>query len=251
MILAALAALRKRLAPPLAPPRRAPYPGSQRAVYEGSLAVRLRSVHWWPMPAALLLLLVLAGRTASSGAAAPPKAQERPRGGTAVLHMKSRDDLKTPFNDGNGKVRIVAFLSPTCKYCIKNAAGLQEKVLDVIPGDDIAVHVVWLRVSEHDTAESIEPARKILHDERVRHYWDPARSLNMMLLDAIEFDVTVRLYDIFLLYGRDITWDKRLPRPGFWMHEFRGLPGPVFEPAAFALQVQKSLEGKSLDESKR
>jgi hypothetical protein len=71
--------------------------------------------------------------------------------------------------------------------------------------------------------------------------------LNPQLLDAIMFDVSVRLYNIELLYDRKATWDQRLPRPGFWMQEYRGAPGPKWDASAFAIQVGKALEGRPLD----
>lgn len=209
-----------------------------------STALRFRSF--------VLCLIAFAGAVSAVVAGEKPAQPENSTASrSAVLSMKSRDDLKVPFNEGQGKVRIVTFLSPTCKYCIQNANNLQKKVLDVLAGDNIEVHAVWLQVSSQDTRESVDPARVILHDTRVRHYWDEQRSLNMMLLDAIQFDVNVRLYDVFLLYGRDAVWDKRLPRPDFWMHEFRGAPGPLFDPAIFAEQVQKRLAGEPVDAQRR
>jgi hypothetical protein len=163
-----------------------------------------------------------------------------------VTDLETRLDLKEPFNLGRGKVRILAFLSPTCSHCIANAQGLQTKVLDKMKDADIEVIVVWLKILDTDNREAIAGAATILRDSRVEHYWDPKRVMNAWLLDAIQFDVQVRMYDVFLLYDRDAAWDKRLPRPGYWMHEYQGAPGPTWNAAQFNTYVGKALAGESL-----
>jgi len=181
-----------------------------------------------------------------STAAAPPATPATPSGRPTaaatpapIEDLATRLDLRGPFNLGNGKVRIVAFLSPTCKHCIANAARLQEILAD-LPGDDIEVHAVWLQILDTDARDAVPRATTVLRDGRVHHYWDPKRLLNHQLLDAIEFDIQLRLYDVFLLYDRTATWDKRLPRPRFWMHEYKGAPGPLFDATQFAAEIAKA-----------
>jgi len=178
--------------------------------------------------------------------AAKPAAPSTPKK-SSVTEIKTRLDLKEPFNLARGKVRIVAFYSPTCTHCIVNAQGLQKQVLDRFDSPDLEVFVLWLKVSETDVPEAAQRGTTILTDARVHHYWDPNRALNAQLLDAITFDIQVRIYNVALLYDRDATWDNRLPRPPYWMHEFRGAPGPTWEANVFASQVAKALGGQPLD----
>jgi hypothetical protein len=176
--------------------------------------------------------------------AATPKAPTKP---PEILDLETRLDIRDPFNLGRGKVRIVAFLSPTCIHCIHNVGELQTQILDKMPGADIVVHAVWLPMLGTDNRAAIAHAATVLHDARVRHYWDPERVLNAQLLDAIQFDVMVRMYDVFLLYDRDTVWDKRVPRPGYWMHQYSGAPGPAWDVGKFAEQVDKALANQPLD----
>jgi hypothetical protein len=81
----------------------------------------------------------------------------------------------------------------------------------------------------------------------VLHFWDPKVLLDPQLRAAIHFDAKVRLYDIVLLYDRQAKWNDRLPPPGFWMHYFRGAPGPLWDASALATQVTKALAGEPLD----
>jgi len=144
-------------------------------------------------------------------------------------------------------VRIIVFFSPTCSHCIANANGLQQLVLDKLSTPDIEVYAVWMKILDTDNRQAVDRAATVLHDKRVHHYWDEKSVLNAQLLDAIMFDVQLRLYNIQLLYDRTATWDKRLPRPPYWMQEYRGAPGPIWDAPTFANEVLKALEDKSLD----
>jgi hypothetical protein len=192
---------------------------------------------------AVLALAVAAG--AAVAAPAPKPATPAP---PPVEDLKTRTDLRGPFNLERGKVRVVAFLSPSCSHCIVNATNLQQ-ILTALPSEEIEVFAVWLQILETDNRAAAAQATTVLPDRRVQHYWDPKRLLNHQLLDAVEFDIQVRFYDVFLLYDRQATWTERLPRPGFWMHEYRGAPGPVFDPTIFAAQVRKALRGEALGAS--
>lgn len=175
-------------------------------------------------------------------AAAPaPAAPAGPR------ELGARLELQAAFNAGQGKVRTVAFLSPSCAHCAANALSLQRHVLANLDSPDIAVHVVWSKVFAADDRDVAVKAAALLTDARIHQYWDPKRLFNAQLLDAVMFPIQVRLYDVFLLYDRGATWAKTLPRPGYWMHEFQGLHGPRWDPTGFADQVAKALQGQPLD----
>lgn len=179
-----------------------------------------------------------------AGAAAKPPGTAPVRK-IPVAQLKTRLDLRDPFNLGKGKVRILAFLSPTCSHCIANAATLQQ-ALDKNPSKELELHVVWVKILDTDSRAAVDKATTVLKDARAQHYWDQNSLLNAQLLDAIMFDVGVRMYDIFLLYDRDAVWDQRVPRPPYWMHEYRGAPGPWYDPQEFAKQIDRALANQPL-----
>ncbi len=161
------------------------------------------------------------------------------------LHLlENRLTMREPFNRTQGAIRIVAFLAPSCPKCQKNAGELQRAVLDANPDANIAVFVVWMHVLQKDDEETARDAMKRLPDPRVLHYWDPDRKLLHQLRDAIMFDVNLRLYDVFLLYGGDAVWERRVPRPEYWMHEYKGVHGPWWDVTTFAAEVGKGLRGE-------
>ena len=177
----------------------------------------------------------------STAQAAPPHAAAAPHG---VHKLEDRLTLREPFNLAAKKIRVVAFLSPTCPRCLANVGQLQREVMEKNPQKDIAVFIVWLKVLDTDNEDAVLDAMKRIPDRRVQHYWDPQRVLNAQLLDAIMFDVNLRIYDVFLLYDGEARWEKRLPRPGYWMHEVQGAPGPHWDVSTFAEEIQKGLNGQ-------
>jgi hypothetical protein len=158
--------------------------------------------------------------------------------------LEDRLTMREPFNLAQEKIRIVAFLSPSCGRCIKNAGELVRDVFRKQETDELAAFLVWLNVRSEDNEESVDAAVRRIQEPRIQHFWDPGRILNHQLRDAIMFDVNVRLYDIFLLYGRDAVWEKRVPRPDYWMHEYKGAPGPWWNVATFAREVERGLNGE-------
>ncbi|UCE02659.1 MAG: hypothetical protein JSW67_00140 [Candidatus Latescibacterota bacterium] len=158
--------------------------------------------------------------------------------------LEDRLTMREPFNLAQERIRIVAFLSPSCGRCLKNAGELVRDVFRKRETDELAAFLVWLNVRSEDNEEAVDAAVRRIQEPRIQHFWDPKRILNHQLRDAIMFDVNVRLYDIFLLYGRDAVWEKRVPRPGYWMHEYKGAPGPWWNVATFAKEVDRGLNGE-------
>lgn len=197
------------------------------------------------------LCAVLVASSLPAAHAQPPTGGAKPKAKAAaprkipVAQLKTRLDLRDPFNLGQNKVRVVAFLSPTCSHCIDNAGALQH-ILEQNPAKDLALHVVWVKIMDTDSRAAVDKAVTVLTDPRAQHYWDQNSLLNAQLLDAIMFDVGVRMYDIFLLYDRTATWGERLPRPPYWMHEYRGAPGPWYDPQEFAKQIERALANEPL-----
>ena len=181
---------------------------------------------------------------AASQTPSPPPAPA-PSGAAAYRLLENRLTAREPFNNASQKVRVVAFLAPSCPRCLANAGELQREILAKNPSADIAVILIWLKVLDKDDETAVAAAAARCNDPRVTHFWDPQRLLNAQLLDAITFDVNLRLYDVFLLYDKKAVWEKRLPRPGFWMHEYKGAPGPWWNVTAFAAEVSKGLRGEA------
>jgi hypothetical protein len=183
-------------------------------------------------------------QAAQQGSNAPDPAPKAARNKPELHLLEDRLTIREPFNQASDALRIVAFLSPSCDVCLNNASQLQRGILNANEDADIAAYLVWMYVRKDDDRAAALKATSKVPDPRARHYWDPDRKLMHQLRDAVMFDVNMRLYDLFLLYDRETVWEKRLPRPDYWMHEFKGLAGPWWNVKTFAAEVEKGLRGE-------
>lgn len=204
----------------------------------------------WTVVLATVSVRVAWAETAASDSAAAGASTDASKSSassakhTPELHLlEDRLTLREPFNAARGAVRVVAFLAPSCPRCLKNAGELYREVFAKNPDADIAAFIVWMAVLKNDDEEAAKTAIFRLPDARVHHYWDPDRQLIHQLRDAVMFDVNLRLYDVFLLYDQDAVWEKRVPRPGYWMHEYKGMTGPWWDVKTFAREVARGLRG--------
>ena len=173
---------------------------------------------------------------------APPAGFTRVDRKLTYTKLENRLTLREPFNAAKGKVRVVSFLSPTCPRCQAAVADIQRHFLAKNPSDDFRLFAVWLPATDADTEESLLTAMQLIPDPRVQHYWDVDRVLNAQLLDAVAFEIQMRIFDLHLLYDRETMWEKRLPRPGYFLHEVKGLSGPPWSIQAFVLEVEQALK---------
>lgn len=93
---------------------------------------------------------------------------------------------------------------------------MQEQILERYPDADLAVYVVWLPVLATDERFGVAD---VLVDERVRQFWDGDRLVSDEVgrLSGAEEGLA---WDVYLAFGPDATWDRRLPAP-------LGSEGPV------------------------
>lgn len=219
----------------------------------GSRIIRLIAVVF------LSLFVILPLPSAPSGASEAPqnKTQEETEETTgskttdAAAHpyswttLENRLTMRAPFNELKGKVRVIAFFSPTCPRCLKNAGEIQTQFLSKNDSDDFRIMIVWVKSLSTDSEEKLPLAIDQIPDPRVSHYWDAKRVLNPQLIDAIMFEVNMNVYDVFLLYDKEQLWEQRLPRPSYFFHEVKRMPGPWWNLPAFITEMEKALNNEA------
>ncbi len=151
--------------------------------------------------------------------------------------------FRDAFNSAEGKVRVVAYVAPTCGGCLRGAKLLQDDVLGSVRDDRIEVLVVW--VPKNGARERhVDPVIKLVTDDRATHYWDEHGYVTSALDEQL--GLTGRACaGAFLVYGPDAQWiDDAPPDPAYWSdahsREFRQ-HGPHFDPEILAREVRALL----------
>lgn len=95
-----------------------------------------------------------------------------------------------------------------------------DSVLEKIPSEDLAVHVVWTPVLQADDFESARQAASLIPDPRAIHYWDEDQSLGLAYGRELELPRGRELaWDIYFAYAAGVEWGEHVPPPGDWAHQ--------------------------------
>jgi hypothetical protein len=107
------------------------------------------------------------------------------------------------------------------------------------------VYVVWVpKLGAHES--DVPVATRFVADRRASHYWDSAG----VLVKAFEpvLGLNQDAWDVYLLYGPEVTWDGPTPpQPDIWMHQLH-LPahsvasGSFLDPVVFAGHADSLLQ---------
>lgn len=151
--------------------------------------------------------------------------------------------FRDAFNVGVGKIRIVAYVAPTCGGCLRGVDQLQEALLDQINAPDLELHVVWV-MKNGARERHVARVTRLAPDPRATHYWDAERFVLRALDSRLGLEGRA-CAGAFLLYDRSATWDAVTPpEPVYWSdahaREF-DQDGPQFDARRFAREVSTLL----------
>jgi mercuric ion transport protein len=152
--------------------------------------------------------------------------------------------LKEEFNRADGKVRVVALLSPTCDAC-QRGRGVIAEMFDQQRSEKLAGFVVWLPMKPKDSANTAWLESEKLKDERINvRGWDGDRKIGHLFAKPLKLSTTA--WDVYLVYAAGVKWEgNQPPQPSYWMHQLQGQGADrmlCLNPAALSSQVQKYLE---------
>ena len=93
-----------------------------------------------------------------------------------------------------------------------------------------------------DNLEAARESERSFSDHRVKHYWDPNRTLGRLLSQTLSLKATIA-WDVYLVHPPDHVWYAELPpKPDFWMHQLDEEPSLLLDPKKLKLGVQGMIE---------
>lgn len=141
------------------------------------------------------------------------------------------------FNIGQGAVRIVALLSPTCPRCV---AGFEElrRIMQAIPSRRLRPYVVFMPVLEGDTPQAaLELGAKML-DRRASYFWDPNMSVREEFQGLTGKDAANE--HVCFLFDTDAVIRDKPDQPVWWMEH--AADGSAFDGPALEAKVRELLD---------
>ena len=134
--------------------------------------------------------------------------------------FNSTEQLKQPFQQDIGNVRLIALVSPVCPECRRGFADMQS-VLREIPDDRIRAYIVWLPMFPGDNRSWAQTRSDEFTDNRLSYFWDGGKLMGEEFNKTLGINTTA--WDVYFLYGPRSQWDAPVPTPSFWMHQLDGV----------------------------
>ena len=124
--------------------------------------------------------------------------------------------------------------------CIRGYSEMQS-VLKSIPDDRIRAYFVWLPVIRSDDRQAALERAKEFPDQRLSHYWDSEQITGRAWNEVLK--TSDLAWDVYLLYGPSISWQKAPPAPSFWMHQLSQVNhAPTLDRAKFETKIKELLK---------
>ena len=131
--------------------------------------------------------------------------------------------------------------------------------MKTIKHKQLRAYFVWLPVLRQDNYKAAQQRPFELIDSRTSHFWDAKRSLGWELGRLLKIPRHKRQkvspygyglgWDIFLVYPPGVSWEKKPPKPVYWMHQLWGVRNaPKFKGKVLRKRVKQLLaqHGKTL-----
>ena len=178
-------------------------------------------------------------RSVVTGAQEPPAGADPP----APIASVNADSVREEFNAFSDKVRIVAFLSPTCPGC-RSGHGVVGEVLKRFSSPKLQAILIWEPMREGDSPVTAAQQASTVHDARIAQGWNENREVGRLFAETLNLrDVA---WDVYLTYEPGLRWEgQRPPSPTFWMHQLEGVDPKLLlceNPARLKTEVEKLLD---------
>jgi hypothetical protein len=131
-----------------------------------------------------------------------------------IVDLKSLDDLRERFKADEGRVRVVAFLSPTSAEGRRGYLDLQN-ALKNINDERLRAYVVWTGVLDTDQRAAAGARATECKDPRVTAFWDQTQAAAGQWSKVVSADHPV--WNSYFVNGPTASWDANPPVPQYWL----------------------------------
>ena len=87
---------------------------------------------------------------------------------------------------------------------------MQRDILEQHPNADLQVYVVWFNMLSGDSRSGWDEC--VMSDPRATHLWDEKRLASQTFAGEVQ-GASPPVWDAYLLYGPEATWNDGPPRP--------------------------------------
>lgn len=141
-----------------------------------------------------------------------------------LKEISAVSEIKTVFNQQDGKVKFIAILSSTCGWCLQGAQSVQQTVIQKMREKDIDVIIIWTNMLKSDDQVSARKAAT-LFDSNVVQFFDSENKFGDVVAQRLS-PQGKRAWDIYMFFDKDTQWSKDFPRPFEYIHQLSSAAHP-------------------------
>ena len=160
--------------------------------------------------------------------------------------LDSLSQLQAQFQSDDGKVRVVAILSPTWLISQRGFNSMLQ-LRKNLPDPALQIYILWMPIMPEDNYEKAAVlAENAAEIDGFVQFWDDGQLSGQLWQQTLLLNQTA--WDVYLLYGKDRVWDAEPGVPDFWMRQLKGVvEAPLYDADAFSENVRILLDGGLLN----
>lgn len=135
-----------------------------------------------------------------------------------LIVLKDVRQIQKAFNQHPEKIKFIAILSSTCKWCLQGAESVQNAVIENMTDKNLNVIIVWTNMLQSDGENTAFRAASLFKNKNIIQFFDAENKFGDVAAKAIH-PAGEQAWDIYMFFDNDTQWNKSLPRPFEYAHQ--------------------------------
>lgn len=106
---------------------------------------------------------------------------------------------------------------------------------------DVRAYFVWGPFLKADTEETARQSMERVAAPNSVHFWMTSQKLSWDAASELKFPLGRNAWDVYLLYQREIMWDRTFPLPSYWQQPLDLLQGDRYDPQTMKRRIMGAL----------
>jgi hypothetical protein len=109
---------------------------------------------------------------------------------------------------------------------------------------NVRAYFIWGPYLKSDTVELAQVNTERFQAPNSVYLWTPTPQLAQELSSVLGLPSGRLGWDVYLMYGKGVLWDKKFPEPTFWQHQIGVVQGEPLNMQRFTAKLQELLRAK-------
>jgi hypothetical protein len=116
-----------------------------------------------------------------------------------------------------------------------------QTLLSRNPNPDLRAYFIWGPYLTSDTVEIARADTAKFMAPSASYFWTPSDRLARELASLLKLPSGRLAWDVYLVYGKGVAWEKTFPAPAYWQHQIGVIQGEPLNMPRFQSKIQELL----------